>query len=184
MAPTEYDKDLVYQRTMENLVYVVRDTNLKEGFLKKYQINQVIREKGFVEATYLIGGMITQDRYAILSNHMHYQESFSPGVEDYYFCQADGHYLCLDIYEYQGKRQILLLHLPETEVWKNFLDFDDQLYPGTGELIQRARKKFEETCLAPPILEVNTTKWLRQCSFPVGMTVRGELFPLEDAPLY
>ena len=184
VVPRENDKDLIYQRTMENLVYAVRDTNLKEVCAKKYQPKQVLREKGFVEATYLVGGMVTKDRYAIVSNHMHYQESYSPGVEGYYYCQTDSHYLCMDIYEYEGKKQILLLHLPETQNWKLFLDFDDQLYPGTGEIINRARKKFEETCLEAPILEANTPKWLRQCSFPVGMTVRGELFPLEDAPLF
>lgn len=184
MDPINYDKTRVFKKTIDGLVYVIRDTNLKDVCSEKYQPNLLLREKAFVPASYLVGGMVTNDRYAILSNHMQFRQSFNSGVEGYYVCQADSHYLCLDVYEYKGKRQILLLHLPGYDGWKAFKDFKREDHPDYLEIIEKARKKFEETCLEPAILEANTAKWLRQCSFPVGMTIRGELFPLEDVPLY
>ena len=58
------------QQTCSNLTIYCRDANLPEEYMHKYKRGMVIRERGFVDATALCGGIVTNHRYMILSNQM------------------------------------------------------------------------------------------------------------------
>ena len=58
-------------------------------------------------------GMVTSHRYAILSNHMGDFREYEHGTNWGLFVAKHSHFKVIDIYEYNGKTQILLLHLPD-----------------------------------------------------------------------
>jgi len=98
--------------------------------------------------------------------------------------------MVLDIYRYMGKTQIMLLHLPDYEIWKiftvmNILDEGDG-YPGYDtELIQQVRKSFEERCQLPPDSRISSPEFLKRWNFPLGMSDDRELFDIKlEVPDY
>ena len=72
---------------------------------------EVVRNPAFTDATCRVGGMVTTHRYSILSNHMVDLVLAEHGT-NWGLCIAnrDSHFKVLDIYEHEGKTQILLLH--------------------------------------------------------------------------
>ncbi len=163
--------------TFPGLNMYVRDVNLNPELEKKYYKNQIIKEKAYTDASYRVMGMATTHRYSILSNHM---TDFSMYENDtnWGLCIAarDSHFLVLDIYEYNNKTQILLLHLPDDERWKMFKNVEINII---NQLIDDSRKRFENKCNLNPIPELTTKDWLKRCSFPLGMDDNGNLFELE-----
>ena len=81
----------------------------------------------------------------------------------------------MDVYEFKGKTQILLLHLIEN--LEEFFVDDDTI---DKEYVDLARKIFEETFEKEIIEEVNTPEWLERCSFPIGMDNDGNLWNLDE----
>lgn len=159
------------------LTLFVRDVNLNPKLIKKYKINKIIREKTFCDASYKVGGMITNLRYAILSNHMTNIEQFEHGT-NWGLCiaQRDSHFKILDICSSQGKTQILLLHLPDDERWELFKDTKLNL---DSQIINDANTRFLNKCNDKPISELVTKEWLSRCSLPLGMTEEGKFWTLD-----
>ena len=159
------------------LMMFVRDVNLPEGLAEKYVLGEIIRERAFTDASARVMGMKTTHRYAIMSNHMADLSSFEHGT-NWGLCvaQRDSHFKVMDVFTYDGKTMILLLHLPDDERWKMFIDthfsIDDQL-------IEDCRNRFTNKCNEEVIPELATEEWMERCSFPLGMDDKGNLFPLE-----
>ena len=103
-------------KIFSGLQIFVRDVNLPDTLASKYKEGMIIREKGSVDASDRIMGMITTHPYSILSSHMRDLRQFEHGT-NWGLCVAplDAHFKVLDIYTYENKTQILLLHLPEDE---------------------------------------------------------------------
>ena len=120
--------------------------------------------------------------YAILSNHM---VDFSLIVPDNNcgLCVAKNgaHFQVLDIYSYQDKTQILLLHLPDDERWKLF---ENVHFSMIDQLIEASRKRFQIKAFSEPIPELCEPDWIERCSAPLGMDEAGNLFPLKHQMHY
>lgn len=162
---------------LPGLSMYVRDVNLDSRIAAKYKPGMIIREKGFTDASNRVMGMITTHRYAILSNHMadmrEYEHDTNWGL---FVAKNNSHFKVLDVYEFQGKTQILLLHLPDDNRWKMFenmrLSIEDEFVPD-------CRKRFENKSCGEVIPELATEVWLDRCSFPIGMSDEGEFFTNE-----
>lgn len=162
---------------LPGLTMYVRDVNLPAEIAAKYETGMIIREKGFTDASNRVMGMVTTHRYAILSNHMgdmrEYEHDTNWGL---FVAKNNSHFKVLDVYEYQGKTQILLLHLPDDNRWSMFenvkLSIEDEFIPD-------CRRRFENKCLGEAVPELTTEVWLDRCSFPIGMSDDGEFFENE-----
>ncbi len=162
---------------LSGLTMYVRDVNLPKRLAEKYVPDTIILERGFTDASSRVMGMKTTHRFAILSNHMGDLSAYEHGTNWGLFVAASSsHFLVLDKYEYHGKTQIILLHLPNDKRWKlfqnvkiNFLD----------DVVKDTRKKFENKCEQEVIPELATDEWLDRCSAPLGMDDEGNLFDLD-----
>lgn len=150
----------------------VRDVNLKKELAQKYKPGQVIREKGFVDATDRIGAMTTTHRYAILSYQMADFTKFEKGTNwGIHVAKAGSTFKVLDIYEFEGKTQILLIHVPD--------GFEDAFNMGADlikQTVSESRESFRKALSSEVIEEVNSPEWLERLKFPLGMDDDGNFF--------
>lgn len=162
--------------TYPGLTMLYRDVNLGE-LGSRYKKDMIIREKAFTDASNRGGGIITTHRFAILSNHYMDAAEFEHGT-NWGLCimQRESHFKILDVYKLQEKTQITMLHLPE-EQWEFFQNTEINL---DKEVVEYARKRFDECLAAEPVLELTTEDWLKRCSFPLGMDDNGNLFSLSE----
>ena len=142
---------------------------------EKYHIGDLIQERAFVDMTDKIGQMTTSHRYAILSNHIADLSEFEDGTNwGLHTASSNSIFKILDIYKFKGKTQILLLHLING-FEELFIDNDtiDDIE------VEMAREIFEESFDEDIIEEVNTSKWLNRCNFPLGLDAEGNLWEIE-----
>ncbi|MBO5966425.1 MAG: SseB family protein [Methanobrevibacter sp.] len=167
---------MVCKAAYENTGLFVHDINLPDEWTEKYEIGTIIKEKGFVDMTNKIGQMTTSHRYAIISNHVANFSQFEDGTNwNLHTAAPNSKFKVLDVYEFNGKTQILLLHLIEN--LEDFFVDNGSIDKGYVEL---ARKIFEESFEKEIIEEVNTKEWLKRCSFPIGMDDGGNLWNIDD----
>ena len=172
------DLEEMINEILPGLAMYVRDVNLNEKCLAAYQPGIILMERGFTDASDRVMGMKTSHRITILSNHMADFRDLEENTDWGLFVANHGaHFKVLDVYQYQGKTQILLLHLPDDERWKLFekitLSIEEQL-------IKDCRERFENKCIREVIPELNTEEWLRRCSLPIGMDLDGNLYDVEE----
>jgi transcriptional regulator NrdR family protein len=180
------DKCIIEQTinaTYRDLQMYVRDVNLPEAVASKYTRGQILRERAFVDMTAYILGMVTAHRYTILSNHVTNlcQTNEQTAAWGLHVANRDSYYRVMDKYEYRGKEQILLLHLPDDN-WQLFTDYW-QLFTSRKilldkELVTASRKRFTETCRLAPIPELASSEWLERLVSPIGLDNNGNLFDL------
>lgn len=165
------------QSTCSNLIQHCRDANLPYEITHKYQKGMIIRERGFVDATALSGGVITNHRYIILSNHMASLAQFE-GAKQWALCVAnkDSRFLVLGKAEGKGKRVTVLLHL-NNDTWQLFKSIDMSIFQN---LLSDCYNSFKQCIDKEPIPSVSTSEWLARCQFPIGMNDSGEFFPVDD----
>ena len=183
--PEGFDSD--YYTKLANSLYpgimmFARDINLDPALAAKYVPDMIIREKGFTDASSRFMGMVTTHRYVILSNHMADLSPMEHGT-NWGLCIANlnAHFKVLGTVVHEGKTGIFLLHLPDDDTWKEFkkvkFSMDDQLF-------EMATERFKAKCTGPVVPELATDAWLDRCAWPIGMTIQGQLFPLEDNRRY
>ena len=150
----------------------VRDTNLDEKLAEKYEIGQILTERAFVDASSRIGGMVTSHRYLILSQFMadlsRFEEKTNWGI---HVAKNGSRFKVLDIFEHDGKTQILLLQLPD--------GFDGVFEKRTNieeEFIRRERENFKDDLKKDVIDDLKDEIWLERVSFPIGMSDEGEFY--------
>ena len=162
--------------TFPGLTMYVRDVNLSDECASKYRAGMIIKEQGFTDASRRVMGMITSYRYSILSNHMADLSVFEHGT-NWGLCvgKPGSHFKVLDIYEFRGKTQILLLHLPDDDRWKMI---EDVRFSIEEQIIQTSRQRFENKAFSDPIPELTSEAWLDRCREPLGMLADGTLFDL------
>ncbi len=79
---------------------------------------------------------------------------------------SSSHFLILDKYEYHGKTQITLLHLPNDKRWKLFQNVKFSVF---DDIVNDTRKRFENKCGQEVIPELATHEWLKRCFAPLGI---------------
>ena len=171
------DIDLLEQTINEilpGLTMYVRDVDLDSNLSAIYKAGMIIMERGFTDASCRVMGMKTTHRYSILSNHMVDFQEYEHGTNwGLFVAQPNAHYKVLDVYEFQGKTQILLMHLPNDSRWRLFENIEIDI---EKDFINNCRSRFENKCLAEPIAELTTDEWLARCKMPIGMSEDGVLF--------
>ncbi len=161
--------------TCSKLVLFVRDTNLPYEITHKYHKGMIVKERGFVDATALRGGMVTAHRYMILSNHM---PMVPTPDKQWALCIAnkDSRFLVLGKGKCDGKRVTVLLHL-HNDSWQLFKSIDVSFSQG---LLNKCFDDFVKCIAQPPIASVTSQEWLARCQFPVGMSDDGVFFSIDD----
>ena len=175
--PIDYSVyEQILNDTFPGLTMFVRDVNLNIVCAQTYQAGMIIRERGFTDASRRVMGMVTTHRFAILSNHMMDLSPLEHGT-GWGLCvaQAGAHFKVLDVYETQGKTQILLLHLPDDDRWRVFENMTSNI---ETQVIESSRKRFRLKAFVEPVPELTTQEWLSRCSDPLGMDENGNLFEL------
>lgn len=175
------DKELyegLLNDTFPGVTMYVRDTNLPEACVRQYVPGRILKEPKHTAASKRVMGMQTKHRITILSNHMIDCCAFDQG-ENWcrYVAWSNGHFKVLDVYEYKGKVQILLLHLPDDVRWKLFQNLE--IVNMTAWLIDHSRRRFEAKAFEKVIPELSTPAWMVQCAEPVGMDIYGNLYDIE-----
>ena len=163
---------MVYKAAYENTGLFVHDINLPKEWADKYEIGALIKERGFVDMTNKIGQMTTSHRYAIISNHVANFSQFEQETNwNLHTAAPSSKFKVLDVFTYNEKTQILLLHLIG-----NLEDFFVDNATIDEDYVALARKIFVESFEKEIIEEVNTDEWLERCSFPIGMDNEGNLW--------
>ena len=165
---------------MPGLTMYVRDADLSPECAAAYKPEMIIMERAFTDASNRVMGMNTTHRFAILSNHMaDLRDDGDAGKWGLFVADHHSHFKVLDIYEFEGKTQILLLHYPDGDDWKLFgnthLSVED-------DLIESCRKRFEGKCRKRVIPELATEEWRARCEKPIGMDDEGNLYDLDEKP--
>lgn len=162
---------------LPGLTMYVRDVNLPDRLSGRYIPGTLILERGFTDASSRVMGMKTTHRFAILSNHMRDLSAYEHGTNWGLFVAASSsHFLILDKYEYHGKTQIILLHLPNDKRWKLFQNVKINVL---DDVVKDTRKRFENKCEQEVVPELATNEWIDRCSAPLGMDDDGNLFDLD-----
>ena len=163
---------------LPGLAMYVRDVNLNAACAEAYKPEMFLLERGFTDASARVMGMKTTHRITILSNHMADLSEYEHGTNwQLFVANHHAHFKVLDVYEYQGKTQILLLHLPDDERWKIFRSFKLKL---ENQLVEESRRRFENKCEQAVIPELATEEWLERCKDPIGMDNDGNLYDVEE----
>ncbi|MDP9439260.1 MAG: tetratricopeptide repeat protein, partial [Actinomycetota bacterium] len=165
----------LWKETFSGVRFFYRDADLGDAVLGKYRRGLIIRERGYVDCTYLSGGPAARHRYLLITGKARDLHALA-GVDRRYgpaIVHRDAFFKVLDVHELGGRAQVTLLHVPEELVG----------HLGTAELnemeeemVEAARQDFEE-CLAKPVVEaLAEPEWAERVSFPLGMDEDGNLF--------
>ncbi|WP_295113917.1 NADAR domain-containing protein [uncultured Methanobrevibacter sp.] len=150
----------------------VRDVNLDEKLAEKYEIGQIITERAFVDASPKIGGMMTTHRYLIISQWMMDLSRFEEGTSwGLHTVKLNSKFKVIDIYEIDGKTQIVLVHLPDgfEYLFENTISLEKKF-------VKKLRSEFAKTVKMDVIDDLADDEWLKRCKFPIGMDDDGNFF--------
>ena len=177
MDNIEFDE--IYNQTFSGLTLFYRDTTLAEDLILKYKAGQIIVERGFIDMSFKGNGLETNLRYLIASSNAT-DLSFFPESEKWghILLPAKCFFKVLDIYKIGDKTQIFLLEIPASAV-PFFANADTNI---EEEIIEKARKSFEEKVNAIPIPELQTPEWRKRTEFPIGMNDKGDFFNSAESP--
>ena len=143
-----------YCMTYHNLKAYVRDVNMEVEF--PFEAGDIIVEDAKINASSKIGGMLTSHRIVILSNHM--DDLVSGASWNAYTTWFKALFKVLDIYDFEGKTQILLLHLYSGHYFEDEYECDE-------EIVKLSRKTFENVLKLPPIVELIDDEWMELSNF-------------------
>ena len=164
----------IFEATYFNIKAYVRDLDLDKDLINKYKIGKIIQERAFVDASDKIGGMSKNTRFTILSNHIGDLSSFEGGKDwGLHTTSANSVFKVLDVYEYENKTQILLLHLNKG-FWQVF-ESNDTI---RVDCVNKMRKKFQSSCNEEVISSLNDEIWYKRCDFPIGLDNNGEFWKI------
>lgn len=155
-----------------NLEYYVRDADIEEKLINKYQIGEIIYEGAFTDCTPKIGKITKKVRYFIISNNVADLSEFE--TESNYGLHSitdNSCYKVLDVFKYNGKTLITLLNIPIVydEILKKLVMNIDM------DLIKKSREKFIESFDQPEVAELDED-WYERLTFPIGMDGEGNLW--------
>lgn len=163
----------IFNMTFAGLSLFYRDCELSQNLINKYQIGQIIQERGFTDATYKGGGLATNMRYLIASAHAKDVAALVPQMEEYglVMIQSGAYYKVLDTYQVGGQTQVTLLHIAEETVdffKENSSNIEDQIASKAREVFLTKLKMDVISCLQNP-------EWIERTAAPLGMSDSGEL---------
>lgn len=164
----------IFNRTFAGLSLFYRDCELSQNLIDKYQVGQIIQERGFTDATYKGGGLATNLRYLIASAHAKDVAALVPQMEEYglVMLSSQSFFKVLDILKVENKTQILLLEIPEDTV--EF--FENNSSNIEEQIIEKAKENFNAKVNSEPIPCLLNQEWKDRTALPLGMSDSGEFF--------
>lgn len=164
----------IFNRTFAGLSLFYRDCELSQDLIDKYEVGQVIQERGFTDATYKGGGLTANLRYLIASAHAKDISALVPQMEEYglVMLSSQSFFKVLDISTIEYKTQIFLLEIPKDTVeffQNNSSNIEEQI-------IKKAKENFIDKVNVTPIACLLNQEWKDRTSSPLGMSESGELF--------
>ena len=165
----------LWKQTFSGVGFFYRDADLEDGVLEKYRQGMIVQERGYVDCSYLDGGLAARHRYLIMTSQARDLHALV-GMDPKYgpaIIQRDGFFKVLDVYWLRGHAQITLLHVPEELV--NHL-LTPELNEIEEEMVKAARANFEGNLANPAVPALTEAEWLERTAFPLGMSEEGDLF--------
>ncbi len=163
----------IMNQTFERIAFFHRDTDLTDKQFSAYKIGQILQERGFVDSSHRGGGIIQNHRFLIVSSFAKDISMFEHGTNwGLMLILNDSFFKVLDIFDYQNKKQITLLHIPKEGIdifAQSDIDIEKKIVEGT-------RKYFEQDVIAPVTIELTTNEWKERVKSPIGINNNGEPF--------
>jgi hypothetical protein len=165
----------IYNQTFPGLTLLYRDADLSSELIAKYKVGQILYERGFTDTSRFGGGLTTNLRYLIASAQGRDLSMFDPETAKWglILISSGSYFKVLDIYEKDGKTQILLLNIPENGVPL----FSSTMTNIEQQVIDAGRKSFDQKINNQPVAELQTKDWKERVQFPIGMDDEGNFFP-------
>ena len=166
--------EAAYNDTFSGLTMYYRDCNLSEALIAKYQVNQIIMERGFTDVSSFAEGLSKNLRYAIASNCAVNMGQINPDVAKFGFhlIAAPSYYKVLDIYTVGQQTQILLLNFNE----EHRDIFEASTSNIEEQVIAMGREGLNKKIQMSPNDVLNGEEWAERTQFPIGMSDRGDFF--------
>ncbi len=164
----------IYNETFAGLTLFYRDVNLPENLISKYQVGQVIMERGYTDMSNKGGGAGSSLRYLIASAHATDMGVFNNNFSKFklYVLPAGSYFKVLDIYTVGDKTQIFLLHVAKQ--WVEF--FKSSISNVEKDIDQTARHNFDTKVNSPVNQDLQAPEWTNRLAFPLGMSDEGQMF--------
>jgi len=168
----------IYTATYSGLTMYYRDTNLPEELINRYKIDTIIREESYIAISYTAGGLTKSVRFAIASNKAKDMSLTVPQAAQFgaFSLEPNAYFKVLDLYQIDDQVQIFLLHFPEEHL-EAFYGVKTNI---EAQIIEKARKSFEEKVDAPFINIHLTEQWLGITQFPIGMNDSGHFISVRE----
>ena len=163
-----------YNDTFSGLTMYYRDCELKQDLISKYQIDQIIMERGFTDVSSFAEGLEKKLRYAIATNKAVNMGQVNPDVAKFGFnlISAPSYYKVLDIYKIGEQTQILLLHFD-----KKYLDIFKSTKSNIEEkVVVMGKDSLDKKIKMKPSEVLNGKEWTERTQFPIGMSDDGDFF--------
>lgn len=163
-----------YNDTFSGLTMYYRDCDLKQDYIAKYSVSQIIMERGFTDVSSFAEGLGKNLRYAIASNKAVSMGQINPDVAKFGFnlISAPSYYKILDIYTIGNQTQILLLNFDEKyiDIFKSNQTNIEEKVIGMG------RESLDKKIQMKPSDILYEKFWIDRTQFPLGMSDNGEFF--------
>ncbi|MEZ5040027.1 MAG: hypothetical protein R2828_09045 [Saprospiraceae bacterium] len=164
----------ILNETFAGLTLYCRDAAIEAHLWSKYEVNQIIMERGFTDVTYKIGGFTKNCRYLIASSKGKDLSIFNPNAKilGHIVLQANSYFKVLSIQHQADKTQILLLNIPK----KGVAFFNQATINLEDQIILEAEAQFKQHIEAAPIPALQSPDWIARTAFPIGMDNEGLFF--------
>lgn len=167
--------------TFDNLSFFYCDNNLSDELIGKYRRGLIIREFGYVDASYLAGGLAAKNRFLIATSQVKDLSQMPPlkPAQGLVVVNRGSFFKVLDVTKSDDHQQIVLLHIPEE--LSEFFDSGEELSEIEQQIVTAAQADFEKSLNENAVLELTQTQWLERTESPLGISDGGEFFSLEDS---
>lgn len=164
----------IFNKTFAGLAFFYRDSKLNDCLVSKYQVGQILLERGFTDMSYKRGGLNSDVRYLIASANAKDLSMIDPSCARFghVVLTSGAYFKVLDIYKINNKTQILLLNIPQIAIelfGKSSSNIEE-------DIIKSGKADFETTINLDVLPELQTKEWKQRIGFPIGMSDEGEFF--------
>lgn len=162
----------IIKRNYQGLEMFVRDLKLNNSTVKKYANNLILKESGFVEMTYMLGGIkeTFNTRFVILSNKANNMEELEIDTNwGLYVISTNSYFRVLDNFKIDKINIIVLLHISNSDI--DF--FKDNKVSIDENLVNNVKNKLEIELKENVIKSLDDGYFYRHTNFPIGIDEKG-----------
>ncbi|MEJ7847156.1 MAG: hypothetical protein WKF92_03590 [Pyrinomonadaceae bacterium] len=168
--------DALLDQTLNNISFFYRDNDLGDEFINMYYRGLIVRELGFVDASFRSGGLAARHRFLIASSQAVNLSDLPPAIPEQglVVIKNGSFFKVLDVFERENRKQITLLHIPEELV--AFFSTGNELSDIELQIAEAARTDFDKQFYHPPADALKRADWLNRLKDPIGISDDGKYF--------